>query len=98
MNIINKLSIKLKTYLLVLLTVITALVLSLVSNNGLNKIQHEMNDLIFATAIERYTNRLILEEQKYRLNANGSVYNLTAANQAFEKALIYVNKIYSILE
>jgi len=50
------------------------------------------------TDIERYTNKLILEEQKYRLNTNGSVYNLTVANQAYENALNYVNKIHQILD
>ncbi|MDH5572783.1 MAG: sensor domain-containing diguanylate cyclase, partial [Gammaproteobacteria bacterium] len=97
MNIANLLSIKNKTYLLVLLSVIVALILSLVSNNGLNTIRIELDNLIFATKIERYTNKLILEEQKYRLNANGSVYNFSAANQAYENAINYVNEIYQIL-
>ena len=97
MNIINQLSIKYKTYLLVALIVIVALVLSLVSNDGFKTIRHEMDDLISSTQIERYTNKLILEEKKYRLNANGSVYNLDAANKAFNNALQYVNRIYQIL-
>ena len=71
MNIANRLSIKNKTYLLVLLSVIVALILSLVSKNGLNAVHIELNEMIHATKIERYTNKLILEEQKYRLNANG---------------------------
>lgn len=97
MNIINQLSIKYKTYLLVVLIVVAALVLSLVSNVGLNTLRYEMDDLTSSTQIERYTNKLILEEQKYRLNANGSVYDLAAANQAFENALRYVDEIYLIL-
>jgi len=97
MNVFNKTSIKSKTYLLVFLSVLVALVLSLVSNNGLNTIRSELNKLIFSTEIERYTNKLIMEEQKYRLNANGSVNNFTVANQAYENAIHYVDKIYQIL-
>ncbi len=97
-NIFNKLSIKNKTYLLVLLSVVVALVLLLVSNNGLNAIRTEQNNLIFSTKIERYTNKLIHEEQQYRLNTNGSVYNFTVANQAYDSALDYANKIYQILK
>ena len=97
MNIINQLSIKYKTYLLVALIVVVASVLSLVSNDGLHTLRHELDELIASTQIERYTNKLILEEQKYRLNANGSVYDIDAANRAFNKALSYVDKIYLIL-
>ncbi len=96
-KIIDKISIKNKTYLLVLLSVVVALVLLFVSNNGLNAIRTELNNLDFSTNIERYTNRLILEEQKYRLNTNGSVYNLAVANQAYDNALDYVDKIYQTL-
>jgi diguanylate cyclase (GGDEF)-like protein len=97
MNIVNKLSIKHKTYLLVLLSVVVALILSFVANNGLNIIRTELDDLIFSTKIERFTSKLILEEQKYRLNANGSVYNLEVANQAYESAIKYVDEIDLIL-
>ncbi|MCK4704464.1 MAG: ATP-binding protein, partial [Gammaproteobacteria bacterium] len=97
MNIANRLSIKNKTYLLVLLIVIVALILSFVSKNGLDAVHIELNEMIHATKIERYTNKLILEEQKYRLNANGSVYNHAAANQAFTNAIKYVDKIYKTL-
>ncbi len=97
MNIANHLSIKNKTYLLVLLSVVVALILSLVSKNGLNAIRIELDDLIFATKIERYTNKLILEEQNYRLNANGSVYDFAAANQAYDNAIKYVDEIYQTL-
>ena len=96
-NIINRLSIKNKTYLLVLLSVIVALVLFFVSSNGLKSLNTEQNNLHFATNIERYTNKLILEEQKYRLNTNGSVYNLSMANQAYNNALNYVDIIYQTL-
>ncbi len=94
---INKISIKNKTYLLVLLSVIVALVLLFVSNNGLDAIRAEQENLDFSTNIERYTNKLILEEQKYRLNTNGSVYNLAAAKQAYDNAINYVEKIYHTL-
>ncbi len=96
-NIVNKLSIKNRTYLLVLLSVVVALVLLFVSNNGLNAIRTEQDNLIFSTNIERYTNKLILEEQRYRLNTNGSVYNFTVANQAYDNAINHVDKIYQIL-
>jgi len=98
MNIVNRLSIKHKTYLLVLLSVAVALVLSLVSSNGLNSLRLELTHLINSTKIERYTNKLILEEQRYRLNANGSVSNFAAANQSYENAIVYVDKIYTTLE
>jgi signal transduction histidine kinase/ActR/RegA family two-component response regulator len=96
-NIINKASIKSKTYLLVLLTVFVALVLSFVSNNGLNAIRIEQDNLTLSTEIERYTNKLIHEEQKYRLNANGSVNNFTVANQSYDNAITHVDKIYQII-
>lgn len=97
-NIFTTTSIKYKAYLLVFLSVLVALVLSLVSNSGLNTIRTELNQLISSTEIERYTNKLILGEQKYRLNANGSVNNFTVANQAYEDAIKYVDKIYLILD
>ena len=98
MNIANYLSIRSKTYLLVLLSVVVALILSLVSNNGLNTIRAEMDDLNYSTKIERYTSKLIHEEHKYRLNANGSVYDIQAANEAYDDAIKYVNKIEQILQ
>ena len=98
MNIANQFSIKNKTYLLVLLSVVVALVLSFVSKNGLNVLRIELDDLVFATKIERYTNKLILEEQSYRLNANGSVYNFAAANQAYDNAMGHVDEIYQVLD
>ena len=97
MNVINRLSIKKKTYLLVLLSVVVALILSIVSNNGFNSIHVEVDEMVYATKIERYTNKLILEEQNYRLNANGSIYDFSAANQAYENAIKYVDEIYQIL-
>ena len=97
MNITDYLSIRQKTYLLVLLSVAVALVLSLVSNNGLNVWRAELDNLILSTKIERYTNKLIFEEQAYRLNANGSVYDFSAANNAYDNAILYVGKIYQTL-
>lgn len=97
MNIANQISIKSKTYLLVLLSVAVALILSFVSNSGLNTIRTELDDLVFATEIERYTNKLILEQQSYRLNANGSVYNIEAANQSYQNAMTYMEKISNTL-
>ena len=98
MNIANYLSIKHKTYLLVLLSVVVALILSLVSKNGLDAIRMELDHLIFSTKIERYTNKLILEEQRYRLNANGSINDFTAATQAYNHALKYVDEIHITLD
>jgi len=97
MSVGNRISLKTKTYLLVLLSAVVALVLSLVSNNGLDSLSVEMNDLVFATKVERYTNKLILEEQRYRLNTNGSVYDIVEANEAYANAIKYVEKIYQIL-
>ncbi|MFK5892580.1 MAG: EAL domain-containing protein [Pseudomonadota bacterium] len=98
MNIINKLTIKHKTYILVLLSVSVALILSLVSNNGLRTIRLELDYLIFASNIERYTTQLLVEEQKYRLNVNGSLYNFEAANQAYNNTINYIDKIYNTLD
>ena len=97
MDITNNISIKQKTYLLVLLSVAVALILSLVSYNGLDELRNELDDLVFATKIERFTNKLIVEEQRYRLNANGSVHNLETANQSFKNTIQYVNAIYETL-
>ena len=97
MSVGNRISLKTKTYLLVLLSAVVALVLSFVSNNGLDSLSIEMDDLVFATKIERYTNKLILEEQNYRLNTNGSVYDIEEANQAYANAIKYVEKIYQTL-
>lgn len=97
MNLANKISIKNRTYLLVVLSVVVALILSFVSNNGLNAIRGELDDLILATKIERYTNKLLHEEQQYRLNANGSVTNFTVANEAYNKSIKYVNELFQIL-
>ncbi len=65
MNLANQFSIKNKTYLLVSLSVMVALVLSFVSNNGLNSLRIKLDHLIFVTQIERYTNNLA-----YQLNPN----------------------------
>ncbi|MBE9567859.1 MAG: EAL domain-containing protein [Proteobacteria bacterium] len=96
MNIANYLSIRSKTYLLVMLIVVVALILSIVSNSGLNTIRNEMDDLLYVTKIEHYTGKLINEERNYRLNANGSVYDIEAANKAYNDAIIYINKIQQI--
>ena len=97
MNIASRFSIKNRTYLLVLLSFAVALILSLVSNNGLNSIRVELNDLILATKIERYTTKIILEEQNYRLNANGSVSDFNAANHAYENTIRHIDGIYQTL-
>ncbi|RDH82327.1 MAG: hypothetical protein DIZ80_08485 [endosymbiont of Galathealinum brachiosum] len=96
-NIINKISIKNKTYLLVLLSVVVALILLFVSNNGLKAILIEQENLTYSTSIERYTNKLILEEQRYRLNTNGSIYDFKAANRAYDNAISYMDKLHQIL-
>ena len=98
MNIVSRLSIKNKTYLLISLSVVVALILSFVSNSGLDTIRIELDKLILSTKIERYTNKLILKEQEYRLNANGSVYNFEAASNAYDDAVTYVDKIYQTLD
>jgi diguanylate cyclase (GGDEF)-like protein len=98
MRVTFGLSIKAKTYLLVLLSAISALLLSIVASSGLEHLRVEMNDLVFSTKIERYTHKLILEEQRYRLNTNSSVYDIEVANKAYDSALAYANKIYAILE
>jgi diguanylate cyclase (GGDEF)-like protein len=98
MRLLNNFSIKTRSYILVSLSVIVALFLSVVSNKGLNEIRVELDDLIYATNIERFTKKIILEEQRYRLNSNGSILDSDAANQAFENAKLAVNQIYQELE
>ena len=93
MNIADQLSIKSKTYLLVMLSTGVALVLLLLATDGFNTLRIEMNDLVSSTKIERYTSKLLHEEHEYRLNANGSVYNLEAANHAFENSLNIINEL-----
>ncbi|NOQ79406.1 MAG: hypothetical protein GQ546_08395, partial [Gammaproteobacteria bacterium] len=98
MQLLNKFSIKSKTYMLVSLSVLVALTLSLVSNNGLNLIKAQVDELIRANNIERYTYRAILEEKNYLLNANGSVNNQQQAKQAFINAEKALKTIYSTLD
>jgi diguanylate cyclase (GGDEF)-like protein len=98
MRLFNNFSIKTRAYILVSLSVIAALFLSFVSNKGLNQIKVELDDLIFATNIERYTNQIIMEEQRFRLNSNGSILDEDAAEQAFENARIAVAMIYKELD
>ena len=98
MQLLNKFSIKSKTYMLVSLSVLVALTLSLVSNNGLNLIKAQVDELIRANNIERYTYRAILEEKNYLLNANGSVNNHQQAKQAFINAEKALKTIYSTLD
>ena len=96
MNFSYRISIKSKTYLLVLLSVLVALILSFVTNSGLQDLRAELDDLIHSTNIERHTNKLILEEQKYRLNANGSVYNFAASSQAHANSIKYMEELFQI--
>jgi signal transduction histidine kinase len=98
MQLLNKFSIKSKTYMLVSLSVLVALTLSLVSNNGLSLIKAQVDELIRANNIERYTYRAILEEKNYLLNANGSVNNHQQAKQAFINAEKALKTIYSTLD
>jgi len=84
--------------MLVSLSVLVALTLSLVSNNGLNLIKAQVDELIRANNIERYTYRAILEEKNYLLNANGSVNNHQQAKQAFINAEKALKTIYSTLD
>lgn len=72
--------------MLVGLSVLVALTLSFVSNNGLNIIKAQVDELIRANNIERSTYRAILEEKNYLLNANGSVTNHEMARHAFSNA------------
>ena len=95
MQILRKYSIRSKTYMLVGLSVLVAIILSLVSNNGLDLIKAQVDELIRANNIERYTYQAVLEEKNYLLNANGSVTNNERAKQAFinsEKALETIHK------
>ncbi len=84
--------------MLVALSVVVALILSLVSNNGLNIIKTQVDELILANNIERNTYRAILEEKNYLLNANCSVVNRDLAKQAFLKADAALKSIYLTLD
>jgi signal transduction histidine kinase len=98
MNLLNRFTIKTKTYMLVSLSVIVALALSYVSNGGLGIIKSQVDELIRANQIERYTYRTILEEKNYLLNANGSVTNHKNAQQAFENTKESLKTIYLTLD
>ena len=97
-NIFKSISIKSKTYLLILLSVFIALILMFLSNSGLDVIRIEQKKLNSASNIVRYTNNLINEEQEYRLNTNGSIYNLAIANHSYQNALTYIKKIHNELD
>ena len=86
MNFLNSFSIRAKTYLLVGLSVVVALVLSFVSNNGMRIVNNEVREVILVSNIQRDTYRALLEEKNYLLNANGSVVNYTLAKEASDNA------------
>ncbi|MBA3026470.1 MAG: ATP-binding protein [Sulfurimonas sp.] len=98
MNFLNNFTIKSRTYALVALSVVVALTLSLVSHNGFNIIQTQLDELIKANTIERDTYRAILEEKNYLLNSNGSVRNHENANQAFINAGVAIQNIHKTLD
>jgi len=98
MHLLNNFSIKAKTYMLVGLSVIVALTLSFVSNNGIHIIEDEVSELMLVNDIERNTYRTILEEKNYLLNANGSVVNHTLAKEAFDNTNRSLRTIYSTLD
>lgn len=98
MNFLNNFTIKSKTYALVALSVVVALTLSLVSHNGFNIIQAQLDELVKANMIERDTYRAILEEKNYLLNSSGSVTNHENANQAFINAGVAIKNIHKTLE
>ena len=93
MRITPQLSIKNKAYLLVLMSVAVALILSFVTYSGLQAIRTELDELVTSTDIERHTGKLIQEEQRYRLSANGSVYDFAAAFQAHDNAMRQLNEL-----
>lgn len=98
MRLLNNFSIKTKSYLLVGLSVVVALVLLLVSNNGMRIIEDEVNDLILVNAVENHTRQAILEEKNYLLNANGSIINHKLADEAYKNTNRALREIYSALD
>lgn len=98
MRLLNNFSIKTKSYLLVGLSVAVALILLLVSNNGMRIIEDEVNDLILVNAVENHTRQAILEEKNYLLNANGSIINHKLADEAYKNTNRALREIYSALD
>lgn len=86
MNLLNKISIKAKAFLLVFLGVATAVLLSIVYNSGLGEIEKKLESLELATNVERFAYKTIMEEKNYLLNANGATGNSEKAAAAFENA------------
>jgi signal transduction histidine kinase len=83
--------------MLVGLSVLVALVLTGVSYYGMTVVKDQVDDLIRATNVERNTYKTILEEKNYLLNANGSITNHAAAQQAFDNAEAALQTIYMTL-
>jgi len=98
MNLLNRFSIRIKTYMLVSLSVLVALALGFVSNNGMDIIEDEVNELILINNIERNTYQALIEEKNYLLNANGSVVNHMHAKEAFDNATESLRAIYRTLD
>jgi methyl-accepting chemotaxis protein len=98
MNFLNNFTIKAKAYMLVALGVIIAIILSLVSSNGLSNIKDKLDELILATNVERYAYKTIMEEKNYLLNSNGAISNSFIAAKAFENAKQDVKVINETLD
>lgn len=98
MNFLNNFTIKAKAYMLVALGVIIAIILSLVSSNGLSNIKDKLDELILATNVERYAYKTIMEEKNYLLNSNGAISNSSIAAKAFENAKQDVKVINETLD
>ncbi len=94
----NNISIKLKAYLLVLLSILTAVVLSVVSIFGLNEIGDKLTSLEMATEVERDAYKTILQEKIYLLNSNISTEDNTLAENAFVLAKENIANIYKTLD
>ncbi len=94
----NNISIKLKAYLLVLLSILTAVMLSVVSIFGLNEVSDKLTSLEMATEVERDAYKTILQEKIYLLNSNISTEENTLAESAFVLAKENIANIYKTLD
>lgn len=98
MEFLNQLTIKVKAAILIGVGVVVAVVLSIVSSNGLSTIKDKLDELILATNVERYAYKTRMEEKNYLLNSNGSVSDKSKADNAFENAKSDVATITQMLD
>jgi methyl-accepting chemotaxis protein len=82
----NRFSIKMKILILVFTSIITGILLSYVSRDGLLSIERQLKEITLTTNVERSAYSSILHEKDYLLNSNGATYNELNSQNAFAEA------------